>query len=59
MLATDATVGCQHTMVAMAVHAWRRDQGGKVVEELQRGEGELGAAVALGLGKTDSAVSRV
>jgi hypothetical protein len=35
----------------MAVQAWRWDPGGEMVAELQRGEGELGAAVAQGLGQ--------
>jgi hypothetical protein len=32
--------------------AWRRDQGGEVVAELQRGERQRGASVALGPGTT-------
>ena len=44
--------GCQHTMVAVAVYARRGDQGGEMVDELQRG-----ASVALGLRQTiDDAV---
>ena len=39
-------------MVAVAVQARRRDQGGEVVDELQRDEGQRGAAVALGLRQT-------
>jgi hypothetical protein len=38
-------------MVAVAVQAWRWDQGGEAVDELQRGKGQRGASVALGLGK--------
>jgi hypothetical protein len=34
-----------------AVEAWRRDQGGEAFDELQRGDGELGATIALGLGQ--------
>ena len=39
-------------MVAVAVQARRRDQGGEMVDELQRGEGQRGAPVALGLRQT-------
>jgi hypothetical protein len=45
-------IGCQHTMVAVAVQPWRRDQGGEMIDELQRGEGQRGASVALGLRQT-------
>jgi hypothetical protein len=31
----------------VAVQAWRRDQSGEMVDELQRGEGQRSAAVAL------------
>jgi hypothetical protein len=34
-------------MVAVAVQPRRRDQGDEVVDELQRGEGQRGAPVAL------------
>ncbi len=50
-------MGRQHTLVAMAVQARRRDQGGEMVDELQRGEGQRGASVALWLRQTlDDAV---
>ena len=39
-------------MVAIAVQARRWDQGGEMVDELQRGEGQRGAAVALWLRQT-------
>lgn len=45
-------VGCQHAVVVMAVPVRRRDRGGEVVDELQQGEGQRGASVARGLGKT-------
>ena len=44
-------MGCQHAMVAVAVQARRRDQGGEVVAERQQGEGQRDATVALGFGK--------
>ena len=34
-------------MIAVAVQARRGDQGGEVVDELQRGEGQGGSPVAL------------
>ena len=34
-------------MVGVAVQARRRDQGGEMVDERQRGEGQRGASVAL------------
>ncbi len=39
-------------MVAVAVQARRRDQGGEMVDELQRGEGQRGAPVTLWLWQT-------
>ena len=45
-------MGCQHTVVAVAVPAWRRDQGGEMVDERQRGGGQRGASVALWLRQT-------
>jgi hypothetical protein len=39
-------------MVAVAVQPWRGDQGGEMVDELQRGEGQRGASVALWLRQT-------
>jgi|MudIll2142460700_1097286.scaffolds.fasta_scaffold1170107_2 hypothetical protein len=44
-------------MVAVAVQPWRRDQSGEMVDKFQRGEGQRGASVALGLRQTiDDAV---
>ncbi len=45
-------MGCQHTVVAVAVQARQRDQNGEMVDELQRGEVQRGAPVALGLRQT-------
>ena len=45
-------MGCQHTVVAVAVPAWRQDQGGEMVDERQRGGGQRGASVALWLRQT-------
>ncbi len=39
-------------MVAVAVQPWRRDQGGEMVDERQRGEGQRGASVTLWLRQT-------
>jgi hypothetical protein len=39
-------------MVAVAVQPWRRDQGGEMVDELQRGEGQRSASVTLWLWQT-------
>jgi hypothetical protein len=39
-------------MVAVAVQPWRGDQGCEMVDELQGGEGQRGASVALGLRQT-------
>jgi hypothetical protein len=39
-------------MVAVAVQAWRWDQGSEVVDERQRGEGQRGASVPLWLWQT-------
>ena len=38
-------------MVAVSVQARRWDPGGDAVDELQRGEGQRGTSVALGLGE--------
>lgn len=38
-------------MIAVAVQARRWDQGGEVVDKLQRAEGQRGASVALWLGQ--------
>ena len=38
-------------MIAAAVPARRWNQGGRVVDELQRGEGQSGAPIAPGLGQ--------
>ena len=39
-------------MVAVAVQPWRGDQGGEMVDEHQRGEGQRGASVTLWLRQT-------
>jgi hypothetical protein len=39
-------------MVAVAVQPWRGDQGGEMVDEPQRGEGQRSASVTLWLWQT-------
>ena len=41
----------EHTVVAVAMHSWGRDELGEGLEELKRREQQLGAAVDVGLGK--------
>jgi hypothetical protein len=47
-LLAQASVGCKDAVVAVAVDAGRRDQAAQCGQELERREGEDGAAVAGG-----------
>ena len=45
-------MGSQHPVIAVTMDAWRGDEEGESLEELQRGERESGAAARCGMGKT-------
>ena len=45
-------MGCEHTVVAVAVHARWGHEGGEPLEKLQGGQDDLGAAVRCWSGKT-------
>jgi len=47
-----AGTGCQHPVIALAVRARGRDQRGQPLEQFQRRQPQLRAAIELGLGKT-------